>query len=128
MQPAQGHEAGYAVELPTADFKRIVGKAAPILKVTCSMLRVVSAVASPIAKLAGMDLPLDYVNPASFSPDGTKIVSGSDDTTVRIWDAVSGDCEQTLEGHSRDVTSASFSPDGTKVVSGSGDKTVRICY
>ena len=57
LQPAQGHETGYVVELPSADFKRIVGKAAPILKVTCSMLRVVSAVASPIAKLAGMDLP-----------------------------------------------------------------------
>ena len=63
---------------------------------------------------------------ASFSPDGTKVVSGSSDKTVRIWDAVTGECEQTLEGHSDAVTSASFSPDGTKVVSGSRDQTVRI--
>ena len=63
---------------------------------------------------------------ASFSPDGTKVVSGSDDQTVRIWDAVTGECEQTLQGHSSAVSSASFSPDGTKVVSGSSDKTVRI--
>ena len=63
------------------------------------------------------------VNSASFSPDGTKVVSGSKDNTVRIWDAVTGECEQTLQGHSNDVNSASFSPDGTKVVSGSNDNT-----
>ena len=63
---------------------------------------------------------------ASFSPDGTKVVSGSEDKTVRILDAVTGECEQTLEGHSDGVTSASFSPDGLKVVSASTDKTVRV--
>ena len=63
---------------------------------------------------------------ASFSPDGTKVVTGSHDRTVRIWDAVTGECEQTLEGHSSYVSSASFSPDGTKVVSSSNDATVRI--
>ena len=33
---------------------------------------------------------------------------------------------QTLEGHSRGVSSAQFSPDGTNIVSASGDKTVRV--
>jgi WD40 repeat protein len=47
--------------------------------------------------------------------DGTKVVSGSEDLdqTVRIWDAVTGECKQTLKGHSEAVRSASFSPDGT---------------
>ena len=50
----------------------------------------------------------------SFSPDGTKVASGSKDTTVKLWDVTSGECLQTLEGHSLDVTSVSFSPDGTR--------------
>ena len=62
----------------------------------------------------------------SFSPDGTKVASGSGDKTVKLWDVTSGECLQTLEGHSDCVTSVSFSPDGTKVASGSDDKTVKL--
>jgi WD40 repeat protein len=63
---------------------------------------------------------------ASFSPDGEKVVSASDDRTVRIWSAVTGECEQSLAGHTGEVKSASFSHDGEKVVSASDDRTVRI--
>ena len=67
-----------------------------------------------------------HSNSVSFSPDGYKVASGSNDNTVKLWDVTSGECLQTLEGHSRYVTSVSFSPDGTKITSGSADNTVKL--
>ena len=63
----------------------------------------------------------------AFSPDGTRIVSGSDDKTLRLWDAKSGQCIGTpLKGHENSVWSVAFSSDGTRIVSGSQDKTLRL--
>ena len=29
----------------------------------------------------------DWIRSVAFSPDGTKIVSGSDDKTIKVWDS-----------------------------------------
>ena len=57
-------------------------------------------------------------------PD-SRIVSGSKDKTLRIWNAGTGACERTLSGHSDEVTAIAVLPDG-RVVSGSKDCTMRI--
>ena len=62
----------------------------------------------------------------SFSPDSSQIAPGSFDKTVKLWHVTTGECLQTLEGHSNAVRSVTFSPDGTKVASGSHDKTVKL--
>ena len=62
----------------------------------------------------------------AFSPDGARIVSGSSDTSLRLWDASSGRCIRTLEGHSGGVTTCAFSPDGARIVSGGYDKSLRL--
>jgi WD40 repeat protein len=62
----------------------------------------------------------------TFSPDGSRIVSGGDDRTVKVWDATSGQHVLDLEGHTQRVTSVAVSPDGGRVASGSEDKTVKV--
>ena len=66
------------------------------------------------------------VSSVSFSPDGKRIVSGSGDGTVKVWDAATGQETLTLRGHSGTVFSVSFSPDGQRIVSGSADNTVKV--
>jgi len=61
-----------------------------------------------------------------FSPDGSKLVGGSQDGIVRIWDVQTGSLLRTLEGHADIVFTASFSPDGLTVASGSADKTIKL--
>ena len=61
-----------------------------------------------------------------WSPDGSRLVGGCDDGTVRIWDANTGDLLQTLEGHTAQVWTVDWSPDGVRIASGSEDGTIRI--
>jgi WD40 repeat protein len=66
------------------------------------------------------------VNNVAFSPDGQRIVTVSEDKTVRLWNAETGQESLTLTGHNDIVLSAAFSPDGTQLVTGSLDKTARV--
>ena len=65
------------------------------------------------------------VQSVSFSPDGTQIASGSDDNTIKLWDASTGEALRTLKGHKSAVSSVSFSPDSTQIASGSADGTIK---
>ena len=72
------------------------------------------------------------VNSVAYSPildsDGksTLLASGSDDETVRLWNARTGQVLKRLIGHGGDVNSVAFSPDGQTLASGSRDDTVRL--
>jgi WD40 repeat protein len=67
----------------------------------------------------------DYVNAAAFSPDNTKLITASNDKTVRIWDVISG--EQTaIAQHDSAVSFVEYSPNGSQIISTSEDNTARV--
>ncbi|KAF7346291.1 WD-REPEATS-REGION domain-containing protein [Mycena sanguinolenta] len=80
----------------------------------------------PATKLV-LGMHTQPVSSAAFSPDGKRIVSGSWDRTVCVWDAESGEViAGPFNGHTSIVKSVAFSPDGKWIVSGSQDNTVRV--
>src|SRR5262249_13704048 len=77
------------------------------------------------------------VSSVAFSPDGTRIASGSEGVElkdgqrrdwgeVKVWDAQTGKEVLALKGHTGTVSSVAFSPDGERIASGSYDQTVRV--
>mmetsp|Transcript_3438 Transcript_3438/g.10099 ORF Transcript_3438/g.10099 Transcript_3438/m.10099 type:complete len:126 (-) Transcript_3438:56-433(-) len=58
----------------------------------------------------------------AFSPDGQRIVSGSQDCTVGIYACRPSE----MNGHFNEVTSVAFLPDGQRIVLGSNGKSVRV--
>ncbi|KAL4985441.1 NACHT and WD40 domain protein [Aspergillus falconensis] len=68
----------------------------------------------------------DWVESVAFSHDSQMVASGSDDNTVKLWDAKTGSELQTLKGHSDSVQSVAFSHDSQMVASGSDDNTVKL--
>lgn len=61
-----------------------------------------------------------------MSADGSRVATGGEDGSVRLWDANTGAELRLLAGHTTPVKSVSFSPDGTRLVSVCSDGCVRV--
>ena len=65
-----------------------------------------------------------WVRSVAFSSDGTSLVSGGGDKTVKLWDLQTGGVIKTFHGHTGYINSVSISADCTMIASGSEDRTV----
>ena len=74
-------------------------------------------------KINGHD---DLVHSVHISPDNRRIVSGSSDNTIRIWDIETRKELIKVEGHKNVVKSVCFSPNGKCFVSCGYDEVIRI--
>ena len=66
------------------------------------------------------------VSSVAVSGDGKRVVSGSFDGTLKLWNPATGELIRTFEGYSGSLTSVAYSRDGRRVFSGSLDGTIRI--
>jgi WD40 repeat protein len=57
------------------------------------------------------------VNSVTISPDGQTLVSGSWDSTIKVWNLHTGQLSRTLKGHLGKVYCVAISPDGQTIVS-----------
>lgn len=77
-----------------------------------------------INRFTNENIQLD-IHAVAISSDGSTVVSGGDDETVRVWNVKTGECEHTLNATKR-VVSVAISADGGTIVYGTDDNIVTL--
>ncbi len=68
----------------------------------------------------------NFVSSVAISPNGITLVSGSYDTTLKVWNLATGMEINTLDGNAGSVHSVAIDPDGVTLASGNGNNTILL--
>jgi guanine nucleotide-binding protein subunit beta-2-like 1 protein len=79
-------------------------------------------VGKPLKSLHGHN---HFVSSLALNSDSTKLVSGSWDKTIRLWDVPTSKSEKIFKGHTKDVLCIAFSHDERLIFSGGMDNTLK---
>ena len=79
-------------------------------------------VGKPLKSLHGHN---HFVSSLALNQDGTKLVSGSWDKTIRLWDVATSKTDAIFKGHTKDILCIGFSRDERLIFSGGMDNTLR---
>ena len=66
------------------------------------------------------------VKAVAIAPDGSRAVSGGDDSVIRVWNLRTGQLERELIGHTATIWRLAITPDGRYAISSSEDESLRI--
>jgi WD40 repeat protein len=81
---------------------------------------------TPVGELRKFEGHADEVKGVAFAPDGRYGLSGSVDTTMRLWDLATGKEMRVFKGHTKQVWGVAYHPNGRQIVSTSWDATARL--
>jgi WD40 repeat protein len=112
------------IEIPLSEPITNIAWSGEVLAVTSfSGLRVVNMLALQETPRF-FQVPNGPTNAVVISPDGTLIVTGHNDATVRLWDVSTGGLRAVLRDHTQPVRAVAYSPDGLLIASAGGSETM----
>jgi WD40 repeat protein len=68
----------------------------------------------------------NLINSLVYDATHNRLISGSGDKTIKVWDMANGTCIRTLSGHTDWINSLVYDATHNRLISGSDDKTIKV--